>query len=169
MKTRTVCGMLAVIVIAVIVILCNGGCSKTNTITGPSTTDTVTVVKTIYDTVLVTGQSKFDFYDGLQQWVNVQLSPLVSYFPAVGTEDIIMTKTSETKYQFDLYWLAVDFSANDVYIYGGVFVVTKSGATFIVEDITPAGAPLNKSMPKRDRAGLAAWPGNVKLILVPER
>ena len=140
MKTRTICGALALVVIAAILILCNSGCTKNTTVTGPTDYDTVTVTRV--DTVRVNVLDQNDFYAGLQTWINMQLSPMVSYFPAIGTEDIIINKTSETKYQFDLYWIAVDFDANQVYIYAGVFKVTRSGSTYNVEDVTPSGMPM---------------------------
>lgn len=139
--------ILALFTVFALLSLVIGGCTKNITSPGTDTTktDTVFVTKTVYDTAFVPMQGVLEFYDAAQQWIVPQLSPMASYFPVNGTEDIIATKVSATKYTIDIYWIVVDFDAGQVYIYYGIFVVTYTAGRYTVEDVTPAGMPLRAS------------------------
>lgn len=122
-------------------------CSKTTNVTGPGDTDTLIVTRvdtlevTIVDTIEVTKIGVFDYYAGLQTWINDQLSPMVSYYPTIGTEDVIVTNVSAKKKRFDVYWIVIDFQTMDVWAYAGVFDVELTGTTFTVTEVTGQGSP----------------------------
>jgi len=139
------CAVVALFVVFALLSFIVGGCTKNITSPGTDTTDTVFVTKTVYDTAFVPMQGVLEFYDAAQQWIIPQLAPMASYFPVNGTEDLITTKVSATKYTIDVYWVVVDFDAGQVYIYSGVFAVTYAAGKYAVEDVTPAGMPLRTS------------------------
>jgi hypothetical protein len=143
--------ILMTIVLVLFAALMTSSCTKTNTVTGPSDTDTVTVIKIVHDTVIVTRvdtvstivdvKSNPDFFDALQKWINPQLSGLTDYYPTIGTSDVKISGTATSK-TFEVTFVAVDYGTNQVWQYYGIFEAVYNGhGSFDFTDVTPAQSP----------------------------
>lgn len=127
--------------VAFAILVCLNGCTKNTTVTGPSSSDTVTVTKV--DTVEVQKDIKSipDFYDALQNWINLQLAGTSSYYPTIGTEDIQVTGSATVK-TFDVYWIVIDFNSGEIWAYSGIFEATYQGSgSYTFKDNTPTNMP----------------------------
>jgi len=132
-------GFSIIIIVAFAILVCLNGCTKNTTVTGPSSSDTVTVTKV--DTVEIQKDIKSlpDFYDALQNWINPQLAGADSYYPTIGTQDIEIDGSATVK-SFDVYWVVID--SDGIWAFYGVFEVAYRGnGKFVFKDTTPAQMP----------------------------
>ena len=132
-------GFSIIIIVAFAILVCLNGCTKNTTVTGPSSSDTVTVTKV--DTVEVQKDIKSlpDFYDALQNWINPQLRGADCYYPTIGTQDIEIDGSATVK-SFDVYWVVID--SDGIWAFYGVFEVAYRGnGKFVFKDNTPTNMP----------------------------